>query len=203
MKGRDYLKSDDPVLEKIINTIPIPQVDSTQNVFHDLMSCVIEQQIHYRSTKKTFEKMLTKAELTELSIHNFDQFEAKAFENVKLSERKYQTIVGVVEYWQSHTTDWKSLSDKAVRQELSSIKGIGAWTIDMILLFTLQRPNIFPADDYHLKMLMTSLYQLNPKSRLKAQMKEIATTWSPHQSLAVHYLLDWKTYNKGIKNSKK
>ena len=37
MKGRDYLKSDDPVLEKIINTIPIPQVDSTQNVFHDFI----------------------------------------------------------------------------------------------------------------------------------------------------------------------
>ncbi|MEO1653926.1 MAG: DNA-3-methyladenine glycosylase 2 family protein, partial [Bacteroidota bacterium] len=76
------------------------------------------------------------------------------------------------------------------------IKGIGVWTVDMILLFTLKRPNIFPADDYHLKQLMTSLYQLDPKSRLKAQMRAVAEKWSPYQSLAVLYLLDWKVLTK-------
>ncbi len=44
----------DPVLEKIIGTVPEPIFESTQNVFSDLMSCILEQQIHYRSTKRIF-----------------------------------------------------------------------------------------------------------------------------------------------------
>ena len=53
-----YLSENDEVLKNIIQTIPAPEIISTQNVFHDIMSCIIEQQIHYRSTKKTFQKAL-------------------------------------------------------------------------------------------------------------------------------------------------
>jgi DNA-3-methyladenine glycosylase II len=70
--------------------------------------------------------------------------------------------------------------------------------MDMILLFTLDRPDIFPADDYHLKVVMTKLYLLNPASRLRAQMMEVANNWSPHRSLAVRYLLDWKKRTRKI-----
>ena len=66
------------------------------------------------------------------------------------------------------------------------------WTIDMLLLYNFQCPNVFPADDYHLKQLMPKLYDLDPSSRLKAQMKDVAECWSPHASLAVRYLLEWK-----------
>jgi len=48
----------DPILSNIINCIDFPKIVSTNNVFHDLISCVCEQQIHYRSTKKIFQKML-------------------------------------------------------------------------------------------------------------------------------------------------
>ncbi len=50
------------------------------------MSYFIEQQIHYRSTKRQFQKMLDKAEINELSLNNFSHFEEKAFVDVKLSE---------------------------------------------------------------------------------------------------------------------
>ena len=62
----------------------------------------------------------------------------------------------------------------------------------MILLYTLQRPCVFPFDDFHLKQVMTTLYGLNPKAKLKAQMLEIAEKWENQQSLAVLYLLAWK-----------
>jgi len=59
----NHLKKVDPILKEVIATIPFPQIVSTKNVFHDLMSCVLEQQIHYRSTKKIFQKMLDKSNL--------------------------------------------------------------------------------------------------------------------------------------------
>ena len=66
----------------------------------------------------------------------------------------------------------------------------------MILLYTLQRPNVFPYDDFHLKQIMTSLYGLNPSVKLKAQMIAIADEWGENKSLAVRYLLAWKESNK-------
>jgi DNA-3-methyladenine glycosylase II len=89
-------------------------------------------------------------------------------------------------------------SDNEVVKELSSIKGIGKWTIDMILLYTLNRPNVFPYEDFHLKQIMVSLYGLNEKVKLKAQMLAVAENWGEQKSLAVLYLLAYKQYNKSL-----
>ncbi|TDB67346.1 DNA-3-methyladenine glycosylase family protein [Arundinibacter roseus] len=186
----------DPTLAAIISQIPEPKVVSTMNVFQDLLSCIIEQQIHYRSTKKIFERMLKRADITILTTDNFEQFEEKALVHIKVSLRKLETVVAVVDFFKENSVDWNSLSDQQVRKKLSAIRGIGDWTIDMILLYTLNRPNIFPADDFHLKELMIRLYGLNAATKLKAQMMEIAEKWSPNKSLAVKYLLGWKEFQK-------
>lgn len=191
-----FLAKSDPILERIILQVPKPQIETTNDVFHDLMSCVLEQQIHYRSTKKVFQKMLNSANLARLSLDNFQQFEERAFSNVKLAAGKYETIVGILAFWEANKIDWQLLEDEEVISKLSEIKGIGKWTIDMILLYTLQRPNIFPYDDFHLKQIMVSLYTLDPKAKLKAQMIEIAENWGNQKSLAVLYLFAWKQYKK-------
>jgi DNA-3-methyladenine glycosylase II len=198
-KAKQILISSDAVFANIIATIPTPETFSTNDVFHDLMSCIIEQQIHYRSTKKIFQKMLQKASLDILSLENFTQFEEKAFENANFSMSKYETIERTIDYFQTNTIDWQELSDDEIIEKLSSIKGVGKWTIDMILLFTLQRPNVFPHDDFHLKEIMVRLYGLNPNVKLKSQMLDISDTWHEHKSLAVKYLLSWKAFNKHLK----
>ncbi|MFN7327489.1 MAG: DNA-3-methyladenine glycosylase family protein [Chitinophagales bacterium] len=182
----------DPILAPIIRSIPPPGVVSTQNVFHDLMSCIIEQQIHYRSTKKIFEKLLKASELDQLRAENFSTFEKQLPTIKHLSSQKMETIQQAHHFFAHNQIDWPQLEDEQVRHLLSSIQGVGKWTIDMILLYTLGRPNVFPSEDYHLKEIMTRLYGLNPQSRLGAQMKSIAEHWGDHQSLGVLYLLQWK-----------
>jgi DNA-3-methyladenine glycosylase II len=66
----------------------------------------------------------------------------------------------------------------------------------MILLYTLQRKNVIPYDDFHLKEIMVRIYGLNPNIKLKAQMVDISTAWGEHKSLAVRYLLAWREFNK-------
>ncbi|MEM6967509.1 MAG: hypothetical protein AAF573_22285, partial [Bacteroidota bacterium] len=73
-KIKDHLASSDAILKDIILQIPFPDIKSTQNVFHDLMSCIIEQQIHYRSTKRIFQKRIEAAGMEELTIDNFSSF---------------------------------------------------------------------------------------------------------------------------------
>ena len=180
----------DPVLANIIVQLEPPIIESTQDVFHDLMSCVIEQQIHYRSSKRIFAKALERAGISHLSLDNVYLFEEHALPFLKLSSGKLETMMAFIDYWRGPHPDFETLSDEDIRKELSGIKGIGKWTIDMILLYTLNRPNIFPYDDFHLKQVMVSLYQLNPNFKLKAQMLEIAALWNGQQSLAVMYLLE-------------
>ena len=86
-----HLSAKDNILKQVISEVEWPATTSTNNVFHDLMGCVIEQQIHYRSTKKTFAKLLMKASLQELTLDNFEQLE-EVLGDVKLSMRKYETL---------------------------------------------------------------------------------------------------------------
>ena len=189
-----HLSQNDDVLANIISKIPVPETKSTQNVFHDLLSCIIEQQIHYRSSKKRLQKLLEKAAIKELTTSNFEQFEQKALSEVKLSVQKINTIATILEYFEQQHFNWQAMSDEAVRSNLSQIKGVGTWTIDMLLWYTLERPNIFPSDDYHLKKIMLQNYPIDTSARIKSQMKTIAKKWSPHQSTAVRYLLAWKDF---------
>jgi DNA-3-methyladenine glycosylase II len=195
-----YLSNADDQLKQIIAVIPKPEIISTKDVFHDLMSCILEQQIHYRSTKRIFAKALERAGIEHLTIENFDLIEKYSLSQIKLAMGKYETMIAFIAYWSNNTLDFNNLSDEEVIKELSSIKGIGKWTIDMILLYTLERPNVFPYDDFHLKEIMVKRYGLNPNVKLKAQMLEIAGNWGEHKSLAVKYLFDWKAFNKTKKH---
>jgi DNA-3-methyladenine glycosylase II len=185
----------DDVLQKIAKQIELPKIATTSDVFHDMMSCIIEQQIHYRSTKRIFAKALERASIDHLTMDNFHLIEKHSLPQIKLSASKYETMMAFVEYWNDNTLDFTKLTDVEVSNQLSSIKGIGKWTIDMILLYTLQRPNVFPYDDFHLKQIMVSLYGLNPNVKLKAQMLEVAQNWGDQKSLAVLYLLETKKSN--------
>jgi len=189
-----HLTTHDVVLAPVIAEVDWPEFTSTQNVFHDLMSCVIEQQIHYRSTKKIFARLLEKAFLEELTPDNFEQLE-EVLDEVKLSMKKYQTVVEVVDFFQGHSPDWSRMSDKEVRETLGTIPGVGPWTVDMILLYTLERPDVFPLQDFHLKKVMKQLYALEDKG-LSSSMKAIAAKWSPYRSYGVKYLLVWKQAQK-------
>jgi DNA-3-methyladenine glycosylase II len=182
----------DPILELIMLDIAKPSIRSTKDVFHDLMSCIVEQQIHYRSTKRIFAKALAQAGIEHLTLENFPIFEKYALSQMKLAMTKYETIVRFIDYWSKNSLDFSQLTEEMIIAELSSIKGIGKWTIDMILLYTLERPNIFPNDDFHLKQIMVGLYGLNPKIKLKAQMIEVSEKWGNQKSLAVLYLLAYK-----------
>ncbi len=198
-KIKKQLALNDEILEDIINKIDLPKIENTQNVFHDLMSCIIEQQIHYRSTKNIFQKRMEAANLEILTVENFEKLEKDGFKNLKLSTNKYETILRVVDFFEKNNIDWEKNDDVEVRKILSKIKGVGTWTIDMILMYTLERADIFPADDYHLKLIMTKLYPIDESARVKAQQKAIAENWAPYKSFGVKYLLAYKeALKKGI-----
>lgn len=198
VENEKLLAKADPILEKIMRQLPRPTIESTKDVFHDMMSCILEQQIHYRSTKRIFAKALERAGIDRISLDNFHLIEQHALSQIKLSIGKYETMMAFINYWTNNDLNFFQLTDAEVSAQFSTIKGIGKWTTDMILLYTLERPNVFPYDDFHLKQIMVTLYGINPNVKLKAQMITISEKWGNQQSLAVLYLLAWKQHTKSL-----
>ena len=181
----------DKVLQQVIAVTELPQWQSTNNVFHDVMSCIIEQQIHYRSSKYVFQHVMREAGLEELTVANFPVLE-QALYKLRLSEAKYEAMAHAVAFFSDNNIDWERLADDEVRERLGAIEGVGQWTVDMILLYTLWRPDVFPNGDYHLTRIMSSLYHLDANKPSLKKMRALAENWEGNRSLAVLYLLAYK-----------
>ncbi len=86
------------------------------------------------------------------------------------------------------------LSDAELIERLTSIRGVGRWTVEMLLIFTLGRPDVLPVDDFGVRDGYRVLYQLDVQPKPKA-LAEIGLAWSPFRSIAAWYL--WRASDEG------
>ena len=86
------------------------------------------------------------------------------------------------------------LTDEEVIDLLTRIKGVGVWTVQMLLMFTLGRTDVFAPDDGGIQQAMVALYGLDKsnKRNLKKQMIEISEKWKPYRTYACLHLWRWK-----------
>ena len=111
-----------------------------------------------------------------------------------LSNNKVKYIQNVAEFSLDNDLSFEflqTLSDQEIIEYFTRIKGVGKWTVQMILMFPMDRPNVFPADDLGIQNGMKKLYELDlEKSELKKELNKIANGWSPYKTLASKYI--WK-----------
>ena len=86
------------------------------------------------------------------------------------------------------------LSDEELIERLTTIRGIGRWTVEMLLIFTLGRPDVLPVDDFGIRDGYRLLYGLAEQPKPKA-LAEIGLAWSPFRSVAAWYL--WRASDEG------
>jgi DNA-3-methyladenine glycosylase II len=79
------------------------------------------------------------------------------------------------------------LPDEELIERLTSIRGVGRWTVEMLLIFTLGRPDVLPVDDFGVRDGYRVLYGLDAQPKPKA-LAEIGLAWAPHRSIAAWYL---------------
>jgi DNA-3-methyladenine glycosylase II len=119
--------------------------------------------------------------------------EAEALRGAGLSYAKINYIKNIAEAWQSGAVNSEKLqtqTDEEVITELVKIKGVGRWTAEMFLIFTLGRSDIYSAGDYGLKKAVCKLYGLEMTIKPK-ELIQISNQWAPHRSLASRIL--WKS----------
>ena len=88
----------------------------------------------------------------------------------------------------------KSKTDDELIDYLVEIKGVGRWTVEMLLMFSLNRFDVFPLDDLGIQNSMIKLYKLDnsDKKKLKEDMLQLSAKWSPYRTYACVHLWRWK-----------
>jgi DNA-3-methyladenine glycosylase II len=86
------------------------------------------------------------------------------------------------------------LSNEEVIEYLTQIKGVGRWTVEMLLMFTLGREDVFAIDDLGIQNAMIKLYKLDKsdKKKFRGDLLEISQKWSPYRTYACMHLWRWK-----------
>ena len=112
---------------------------------------------------------------------------------IGLSNAKKEYIKNVCRFFVEHQITDKQLhamADEEVLNLLAQIKGVGKWTVEMILMFTLGRENVFAVDDLGIQQAMAKLYGIQSvdKRQMKAQMLKQAEKWQPYRTYACMYL---------------
>ncbi len=166
------------------------ETEPTLNIYESLVQAVCYQQLHgkagdaiFARFKQHFGQFPTPEQLI---AAQFDDLRACGF-----SGRKIETIQGIAEGAISGLVPSReladSLSNAALIARLVSLKGIGQWTVEMMLIFTLNRMDILPADDFGVCDGYKRLKKLQAAPKRK-EMAEIGKVWSPHRTVASWYL---------------
>ena len=125
---------------------------------------------------------------------------AKPFDELRsigLSNAKTNYVLNVCNFFiENKLTDARlhKMEDEELIEYLTQIKGIGRWTAEMILMFTLAREDVFAVDDLGIQQAICKLYRIEAtdKKKMKVQMLKISKKWSPYRTYACRYLWGWK-----------
>ena len=116
--------------------------------------------------------------------------------NIGLSYAKLTFIRNVSSFFASKEAkklNWDELADQAIIDKLVQIKGVGEWTVQMLLIFHMERPDVWPVNDLGVQQSFARLKLVDPKDKfLKPIMAEAAQQWAPHRSTAALALWNWK-----------
>ena len=185
----DHLANLEPVFQKIIDQYGQPKIPFRPQGFETLVLLILEQQVSIDSAKATFLKLKAKVfsiEPETLVILSDEDFRAVGVSRQKTSYIKglSQTIINK----EIHLESFAGKSATEVRNELIKIKGIGHWTIDVYLMFSLQAPDVMPLGDIAVVNTLKELFDIHTKET----MEEFTTQWTPYRTAATFLL--WHHY---------
>ena len=193
----------DSKIETIIESIQIPILIKSEDIYLDLLEVIISQQLSGRVAKVIFNRFLGLFEDNYPEPEILLKTDDRKLREVGLSNSKSNYVKNLAQFALVNNISVKyidSLTDDEIIELLTKIKGVGKWSVEMILIFSLLRPDVFPYDDLVIKKSMVEVYRINKGGKeLIEQMKSIAEKWRPNRSLASRYL--WAYY--GLKKEKK
>ncbi len=186
-----HLAKKDRVMRRLIPQFGDASLQSRGDAFVTLARSIVGQQISVKAAQSVWDKFavlprkMTPANVLKLKV---DDMRAAG-----LSARKVEYLVDLSLHFVCcflNTTQWTSMGDDAIIDELVAIRGIGRWTAEMFLIFYLLRPNVLPLDDVGLINGISRNY-FSGEAVSRSDAREVAAAWAPYCSVATWYI--WRS----------
>ena len=193
-KAKQHL-SLDPVMKNLLDKFETKEYWGQQRShFLDLIEIVTGQQLSMKAAKSIFNRLLSLYPNTPTPKQIINTPE-ETLRSVGLSNSKalyVKNIAQAIEDNKITLESFEALSDEEIASQLLEIKGVGPWTVEMFLIFTLHRQDIFSIGDLGLRTAIEKLYGINRNDK-NAILKQ-SETWRPHRTHACRLL--WMSLEK-------
>lgn len=189
----------DPDLKLILKKYGHPPIWTRSNSFATLIHIILEQQVSLASARVAFYKLKEKiGAITPHKLISLSDSEMKACYFSRQKMVYARQLAEALVSKQINLKKYSLLDDDTIRSQLKQIKGIGDWTVDVYLLFALQRTNIFPTGDLAMMNALKEVKKLSNETP-KEKIIKLSENWQPYRSIAT--MLFWHYYiqKKGIK----
>lgn len=163
-----------------------------EKIFVDIVESILSQQLSNKAVNTIITRV--KNVLVKVSPDRILNTEDQTLRNCGISWAKIKYIKDLSNKVQDGTVQLKKLTkmtDQEVIDHLVVVKGIGKWTAEMMLIFTFDRPDVFPIDDLGIQNAMIKKYGLKRNKHLQAKMLKIAEGHKPHRTQFARQL--WKS----------
>jgi len=183
-----YLCDKEEALKGIVQKYGNPFIPARPQGFVTLCKLILEQQVSIDSAKACFQKI--EARLGDVSPETISKCSEEELKSCGVSRQKisYLKILAKAVSEELDLESFNSKSADEVRNELIKIKGIGHWTIDVYLMFSLQSPDIIPLGDIAVVNTIKELFDVHTKE----EMERLSENWKPYRSMATFML--WHHY---------
>ena len=186
-KETDYLKKKDKKLGEVIDRIGMIQREVRPDPFEALISSIVGQQISNKAAKTVWERFCSL--IGPVNPVNIVKTDIQLIQNCGMSLRKATYIKEIGEAARTGHVDFsilENLTDQQIMENLVRLKGVGTWTVEMLLIFSLCRPDVLSYKDLAICRGMMRLY--GHKQLTKAQFEKYRRRYSPYGSVASLYL---------------
>ncbi|MDX1477570.1 MAG: DNA-3-methyladenine glycosylase [Saprospiraceae bacterium] len=189
--------SKDKVLRNLQQSVEINFPPSRGSVYEDLIEAIVYQQISIKAARSIFERFMGYFGGLVPPPAELAQAPHDALRALGLSNQKATYVRNIAIYFEEEGLTHEeivAMDDPAIIQTLTGIKGVGVWTAQMILIFSLLRPDVFPVTDYGIQTAMKELYDIDdvPNRALIKQLEQRAEAWKPYRTYASLLLWSWK-----------
>lgn len=189
-----FLKKD-PKLAKIIRRVGGYDIILVKNPYESLVEAIITQQLSGKaaeSISKRFRELFGRfPKPTEVLKASDSKLRTTGLSTMKIKYIKDLSKKIVTK--ELRINSLKNLTDEEVIVQLTLVKGIGRWTAEMFLIFSLGRPDVLPVGDLGLRKGIRRLYSLSELPQ-KDKIEQIAQKWRPYRTVATWYI--WKSLNQ-------
>jgi len=195
----DKLAKKDRHLFAIIRQYGYPPMWTRRGNFQTLIHIILEQQVSLASARAALNKLrerigtITPKKLLALSD---EDLKTCYFSRQKTVYARY--LANALVSKQIILKKFSDLDDAEIRRQLKTIKGIGDWTVDVYLLFALQRTDLFPLGDLAMVNALKEVKQLSKETKQEELLK-LAERWRPYRSIATMLLWHYYIQKRGIK----